>query len=124
MRFHQPGFPGIIGRYSSHHDVGVAADIFGRRLHRQIDAMSERVEMQGRCPGVVHNDGGAALMCDLRDRRNVLHLERKRAGTFQEHGLGLGLELLCYIRADVRFEIGRGNPVLFPSFWQNTRVGP
>src|ERR1043166_5840756 len=72
--------------------------------------------MEWRCPGVVENNGGATLMGDFRDRRNILHLERERPGALQEHSLGFGLELLRDPRADARLEIARRDSVAFAEF--------
>ena len=71
------------------HDVGMAADIFRRRLDRHVGAMGERLEIERRRPSVVENDHRAGCMRGLGDGRNVLHLESLRAGRFGEHDLRL-----------------------------------
>ncbi len=43
-----------VGRHAAEHDVGVAADIFGAGLDRDVDAFLERLEIEWRCPGIVH----------------------------------------------------------------------
>src|SRR5262245_12914486 len=43
-----------VGRYGAEHHVGMAADIFGGGLDRQIDALVEGVEVERTRPGIVH----------------------------------------------------------------------
>src|SRR5262245_51246165 len=43
-----------VGRYGAEHHVGMAADIFGASLDRQVDALVEGVEVERTGPGIVH----------------------------------------------------------------------
>ena len=72
----------LVGDHGAEHHVGVADDVFGRGVDRDIDPVLERAEQVGRGPGVVHQDLGASLVRRGRDRRHVLHLEGQRARRF------------------------------------------
>ena len=74
-----------IGRDRAEHHVGMAAEIFGAGLDRQIDAVIERAEIERRRPGIVHQHQRAFGVRGRGDRRDVLHLEAQRAGRFDEH---------------------------------------
>ncbi len=63
----------------AHHDVGVAAEIFGAGHDRQIDAVFERAEKHRRRPGVVEQHGYAPRVRRVGDGGDVLHLEGQRA---------------------------------------------
>ena len=97
--------PGI-GRHAAEHDVGVAADIFGAGLDRQVDAFVEGAEIQRRAPGVVGQHHGALVVGDLGDGRDVLHLEALRARRLGEHGAGVRPEQRRDAGADQRVVIG------------------
>ena len=84
----RPGFFGTGDR--THDHIGVADDIFGGGLDRDIDAVLEGFEVERRAPGVVHHDDGLVLVCDFGNRGNVLHFKRERAGGFDEHQAGVG----------------------------------
>ena len=68
--------------------------------------MVERLEEQRSCPGVVHEHRGAMAMGDLRDRRDIHHLEGERAGGLGEDCLGVGLEQRLYARTQSGIKIG------------------
>ena len=51
--------PGI-GRHAAEHHVGMAADIFGAGLDRQVDALLEGAEIERGRPGIVHQHHRAA----------------------------------------------------------------
>ncbi len=87
------------------HGVGMADDIFGGGLDRDIDPVGERLEEQRRRPGIVHDDHGAGLMRGFGDRWDVLHLEALRAGRLGEHHLGPVAEQILDRRADQRVVI-------------------
>jgi len=63
----------------------MAHDIFGGGLDRDVDAMGERLEVEGRCPRIVQDDHRAGSVRGFHDRRNVLHLEGLRARRLGEH---------------------------------------
>ena len=87
--------PGLgVGRDRAEHDVGMAADIFGRGLHADVDALIQRAVIQRRRPGVVVDHERAARMRNRSDRGNVGHFEGLRAGRLDQHRLGVGLEQL------------------------------
>ena len=94
-----------VGRNGAEHDVGMAADIFGRRLHADIDALIQRAMIQRRRPGVVVDDKRATCMRDRCDRGNVGHFEGLRARGFDQHRPGIGLEQAGDAGADQRIEI-------------------
>ena len=58
------------------HHVGMAAEIFGAGLQRDVGAVGERRESQWRRPGVVDQHQRAARMRSRGDRRHILDLER------------------------------------------------
>ena len=73
------GEDGIAGGGAAHEDVGMAADIFGQGLDRQIDAVVEWLEIEAGGPGVVHQGEDAALPGQASDGRGVLHVEGQGA---------------------------------------------
>src|SRR6266404_3904945 len=85
MGVDQPVLMSCVGGDRAHHDVGMAADVFRHCLHREIDAMAKRIEIERRRPGVVEDHGRAALVRDSRNGRDVLYLEGERTGAFQEY---------------------------------------
>ena len=78
----------LVGDDRAEHHVGVADDVFGRRVDRDIDAVLERAEQVGRGPGVVHQHLGAGFVRRRGDRRHVLHLEGQRARGFDDRRPG------------------------------------
>ena len=84
----RPGFLRAGDR--TEHGVGVADDVFGGRLHRDVHAVRKRLEVQRRPPGVVGDDGDPAAARGFRNRRDVLHLESERAGRFEIDHPGFG----------------------------------
>ncbi len=87
--FAQRRQPGRIGRDEAEQQIGMAGEIFGAGLDREIDAALMRREEQRRRPGVVHDDADAARVRDLGDGRNVLHFEALRARRLDQHGAGV-----------------------------------
>ena len=79
----------------------MAGRVFGGGVHGHVDAVLERLEVERRRPGIVHDDDGAAGMRRLGDRRNVLHLVGVRARRFREHQFGVGLHQARYAGADL-----------------------
>ncbi len=59
----------------SHHQVGMTGDIFGDRHDREVDALADRLEKEGRGPCVVQQGGNSARFRHGADSRHVLHLE-------------------------------------------------
>ena len=94
-------------RNGPQHGVGMADDVLGRGLNRNVDAVLERLEIESGAPGVVHDHLRAAGMGGLDDRRDVLHLEGLRTGRLDEHDPGLGTHQVGDPGADLRIEIGR-----------------
>ena len=71
--------------------VGVAADILGQGLDREVGAVDQGFEQQRRSPGVVAANQGVFGLRRCHDGRHVLHLHRtgacKRSGAATFHGL-------------------------------------
>ena len=84
----------------------MAADIFGRGLDADVDAMIQRAVKQRGRPGVVVDDQRAAAMRDGCDRRNVGHLEGLRSRRLDQHRPGVGPEQVGNAGADQGIEIG------------------
>ena len=99
-----------IGRYGPEHHVGVPADVFGSGLNRQVDAFGECLEVQRRRPGVVHQDGQAALVRSGGDGGNVLHFQGLRARRLDEDRARVRPEHAGDAGADQRIVIGRLDP--------------
>ena len=98
--------PGLgVGRDRAEHDVGVAADIFGRGLHADVDALLQRAVKQRGSPGVVVDHERAARMRDRGDRGDVGHFEGLRSRRLDQHRFGVRLEQSGDAGADQRIEI-------------------
>ena len=82
MRALDMGRGALIRGDHAEHRIGMADDIFRRRLHGDIGAMRERLEVERRRPGVVEGEPDAARPAGLGDGGQVLHLEGLRAGRF------------------------------------------
>ena len=85
----------------------MAADIFGDRLHRDVDAVRERVEQHSRRPRVVKCDQCIARMRRRNDGRQVLHFHRNRAGAFGPNQTRPFIEQLADFGANGRIVKGR-----------------
>ena len=103
LRDHRPRLR--VGRDGAEHDVGMAADIFGRGLQADIDALIERTMKQRGGPGVVVDHQRAACMRDRRDGRDVGHFEGLRARRLDQNGAGVRLEQAGDAGADQGIEI-------------------
>jgi hypothetical protein len=84
----------------------MAADIFGNRLHRDVDAVRERVEQHARRPRIVECDQRVALVCRRNDGRQVLHFHRDRAGALRPNQARLFIEQIADFGADRRIVKG------------------
>lgn len=69
-------------RYRSKQQVRMAADIFGKGIHREIDTVSKRLEEQRRGPGIIASGQYPTRPGSHRDRRDILELHRRRSGQF------------------------------------------
>ena len=99
--------PGLgVGRNGAEHDVGMPADIFGRGLNADVDALIQRAVKQRGRPGVVVDHERAACMRDGSDRGNIGHFERLRAGRFDQYRPGVRPEQFGDACADHGIEIG------------------
>ena len=97
-----------IGRDGAEHHVGMAADIFGAGLDREIDAVVERAEIERRRPGIVHQDQRAFGVRGLGDGGGVLHFEAQRARRFEIDRAGVRAGISSAIAAPIeRIVIGR-----------------
>ena len=83
----------------------MAAQILGDGLYRNIDAVFEGFEVEGRGPGVVQHDRDARAMRRLGNGRNVLHLESHGAGRLREDYFRLGTDQALDAAADQRIVI-------------------
>ena len=70
--------------------VGMAAQILGARMQRNVDAVVEGAKIQRRRPGIVEHAPARRAMRDRGDRRNVLNLEGQRARRLGEHDARVG----------------------------------
>ncbi len=100
-----------VGGDGAEHDVGMAADIFGAGLDRQVDAVIERAVIDRGRPGVVHQDQRALVVGRRGDGGNVLHLERQRARRFEIDGARVRLHQVRDRAADQRIVIAHGDAV-------------
>ena len=81
-----------VGRLRSHraeHGVGMADEILGRRLNRNIDAVFERFEEISGAPSVIHDDFYTGVLGGGGNRRNIRHLECVGAGRLDVNGFGV-----------------------------------
>ncbi len=63
----------------------VAAHPLGRRVHRDVGAELDRLAEIGRREGVVDQQRDLRIMRDLRDRRDIEHLEAGIADGLADH---------------------------------------
>ena len=62
-----------IGKYCRSADyIAVTADVFGHRMHHDIDPHRDRLLEQRRCPGIVDHGFDPVRFRNLSDRRNIL----------------------------------------------------
>ena len=99
----------LAGGHRAEHRVGMADQILGAGLHRQVDAVADGIEEAGRRPGVVHDHQRVMRMGDPGDGRDVLHLEGEGARRLGHHGAGVGSEQRLDSLADGRIVIVDGN---------------
>ena len=92
----------FVGADIADHHIGMPADVFCRRLDRQIDAARQCRKEDRRAPGIIHQHRRAARVRHLRNRWHVLHFECQRARTLAEHRLGIWAELRGDVRTDQR----------------------
>ena len=102
--------PGV-GRNRSDHHVGVAADIFGAGLDREINAEIKRPVIERARPGIVHQHNRALGMGGVGDGGNILHLETQRARRFEKHGTGVLAHERCNRGPGEGIEIRRGHAI-------------
>ena len=105
----QAGQRRSVGRHRADHDVGMAAEIFGAGMDREVDAEIERAEIERARPGIVHEHEGAFGMRRRGNRRDVLHLETQRTGRFDEDGAGIFPNQRVDPAADEGIVIGGGD---------------
>ena len=99
----QPRGMALVGGDIAQHHIGMAADIFGGRLDREIHAMLRAAGRTAASPRYCPSAPTAPCACAaVGDGGNVLHLEGQRAGAFAEHRLGVGLEQVRDAVADRR----------------------
>ena len=80
----------------------MARRVFGRRVDRDIDAVIERAEEEGRGPGVVHHHIGTHGMGLRGNGRNILHLEGARAWSLHKNNP----RVLSHLRGNARTDTG------------------
>lgn len=86
-------------------EVAVAADVFGKGLHADVDAVGEGVEQDAGGVGVVERDGdrvwaGGIASGGGDDRGNVLHFHRDRAWAFGPNEVRVRADELRDVGAD------------------------
>ena len=74
-----PGPQLLPGRDGAHHHVGMADDVFRRRLDRNVDAVLERLVEDAGAPGVVDDHDRARRVRRFGDGRHVGHFEGEGA---------------------------------------------
>ncbi len=74
------------------HRIGVADDVFGRRLDRHVGAKRKGLAQKRARPGVVGKNEQILFAGDLGDRRNVLHLEGLGARAFHKDEACVGFD--------------------------------
>ena len=77
--------PFLVGGDEAEQQIGMAGEIFGAGLDREIAAALMRREEERRRPGVVEDDADAPRMRGRGDGGNVLHLHALRAGRLHQH---------------------------------------
>ena len=92
----------LVDGQRAHQQVGVAADVLGRRVQRDVDAVRQRLEVERRRPRVVDDAEGVVPARDRREPRHVLHLEGQRARRLQEEHARGRTEQLLQLVADAR----------------------
>ncbi len=85
----------------------MAADVLGRGVDAEVDAVLEGLEVQRRRPGVVEHGENASTARGRGDRGHVLHLEGQRAWRFHVDDPGLGPDQARDLGADQRVVVGR-----------------
>ena len=89
----------------------MAHDVLSRGLHREIDAVHDRLEIERRRPGVVDDRLDARRRARLRNGPDVLDLHRVPAPEIEIDGARLRTNQLRDTGADVRVEKGRRHPI-------------
>jgi len=94
----------------SQQNVGVAADVFGRRVHGHIDTEVECTEVQWGRPRVVHDDQRIAGMSNFGNGRDVLDIERQRPGRLDEYDPRVGTEFAGNVGTQQRVVVAYLDP--------------
>ena len=79
---------GVVGGDEPAHDVGVTAEVLGRRVHDDVGAELERPLQERRGERVVDDDARAALVRDRADAEDVDDGERGVGGRLDPHQRG------------------------------------
>ena len=66
-----------IGDHDAAQHVAVSGQIFGDAVHAEVRAQFERTDQQRRGEGIVHHQGRAGLVRDLRDRGRSPHAQQR-----------------------------------------------
>src|SRR3712207_7453613 len=82
-------------RSRAHEDVGVAADILGQRLQREVDAVLQRPQQEARAPGVVERREDPALAGEGGDAGHVLHLEDRKSTRLNSSHANISYAVFC-----------------------------
>ena len=87
----------------------VAADPFGRGVHHDIGAELDRAAEERRRKGVVDQQRNLGVMRDLRDRRNIQHLEAGIADGLADHQPRIRLDRGAEFVERARLDEGGGD---------------
>ena len=87
----------------------VAADPFGRGVHHEVGAELDRPAEKRRRKGVVDQQRNLGVMRDLRDRRNIQHLEPGIADGLADHEPRVRLDRGAEFVERARLDEGRGD---------------
>ena len=82
-------------------NAALTVDMLGRRIDHAVRAERERALVERRGEHVVDHELGTGIVCDVRDRSDVDHLQRRVGRRFQKECLGVFLDRLF-----PRIEIG------------------
>jgi hypothetical protein len=92
------------------HDIGMAADVFGRRQDADVDPGRNGGEQQGRRPGVIDQGHDALIPRNGTNGGDVLDLHGQGARTFEQDSAGLVADHLVDPGADQGMVVSGRNP--------------
>src|SRR5207244_12034828 len=73
-------------------DTALAVYMFGCRINHAVGAKFKRTLVEGRREYVINYEFGAGIVCDVRNRGDIDHLQRRIGWRLQKEGLGVFLD--------------------------------